>query len=634
MKQSFPSRLCLLFILWFGPVQALWAQGSCAPCFTANETVGCAPFTVTLADCSGAAPNVFYDYGIAGQTPRPQNTFTYNTPGTYQITQLLNTCGNGGVTSNPLTITVLPNSSPQFNVILCSNRTVRVNVTDQDFPNYRISFGDGNSINTAAGSSQLYTYPNTNPVTIRVNGVSASGNVTCGGSSQQVTPLVSLPLPTVNQVRVINGGRVEVRMNLPAGANYQLSEENSFTGVQRSIDLNGSSQVFLSTSTSSIVDRYIYRVGLVNPCTNVILRGIEQLGTFNLTLSPRQGNNLLIWNPPQHGGFVNFSIYRNERLLATFTNPSQLTMEDSDLECNTSYCYRLEANFINGKSIAEERCMVTTSVSVPRPVENLIANVVNSRIQLNWQAPATEGRRPTVINQLLITKIINGLDSQRIVIPNALSYTDLSVAPTEFQYCYRITYTDACGNPAPSSRLACTLLLRATTDSTNIDLQWSNLAPQQATYFIERFDANGNLISTTPVSGTRFNEPQSNLTAQVVRYRIRAQVNVSGQGTIALFSNPIEVRLKAKLILPNAFSPNQDGLNDTFGVTGVFITTYTIQVFNRWGELVYFTDSITDRWDGNFKGTQVSAGEYAYAIEAQDTQGQRVRRRGILTIIK
>jgi gliding motility-associated-like protein len=636
MNKIFPGSLPLFFLLWLGLSRLASAQGGCVPCFSANSVVGCAPFTVTLTDCSGAAPNVFYDYGVTGQTPRPQNSYIYNTPGTYQIVQLLNTCGSGGVASAPLTVTVLPNSTPQFNVTLCSNRNVQVNVTDPTFSSYRISFGDGNSVTAPPNVPQNYTYATATPFTIRVNGVTDVGNVTCGGATQQITPQISLPLPTVNLVRVRDGGRVEVGMTIPPGGRYQLLEENSFTSVRRTIDLDGTSQTFVSTSIASSVDRFIYRVGLINPCTNALVRGIEQLGTFNLILGPRQGSNLLIWTPPQHGGFINYTLYRNDRVLATFTDPSQLTYDDTDLECNTPYCYRLEANFVNGRSIAEERCMVTTSVSVPQPVRGLVANVAAGRVQLNWQLPPPSGgSRPVVINQLIIKRIVNGLDSQRIVIPSAQTYSDLAVAPTEFQYCYQISYTDACGNLAPASSKVCTILLRVVSDSSSIDLQWSDLAPQPVTYFIERFDGNGNLLSSTPVSGTNFSDQPANLGSQVVRYRIRAEVRTGGtQGTIALFSNFTEIRLKARLILPNAFSPNQDGLNDTFGVFGTFITTYQLQIFNRWGELIYFTDNINDRWDGRFKGAEVGAGQYAYAIEAQDTQGQRIRRRGILTIIK
>jgi gliding motility-associated-like protein len=635
MKQLFPGGLSLLFLgLWLGQAQPIQAQGNCSPCFSANETVGCAPFTVTLTDCSGAAPNVFYDYGVAGQPPRPQNTFTYSTPGTYQIVQLLNTCGNGGVSSAPLTIRVLPNSSPTFNVTVCSNRTVQFNVTDTSFPQYRINFGDGNTATAQANTPLNYIYGNTNPVTARVSGITPEGNVTCGGSTQQITPQASLPLPTVDQVQVLNGGRVEVRMTLPPGGQYQLIEENAFTTTRRSINLDGSSSTFVSTSLASNVDRYIYQVGRFNPCTGTLARDIAQLGTFNLILSPRSGNNLLLWNPPQHRGFVNYQLFKNNQLLGTFTDPAQLSYEDTDLACNTSYCYRLEVNFANGRSIAEERCMVTTSVSAPQPVQNLVASVVGGGIQLNWQPPAQTGR-PVAVNQLIVTRITNGLDSQRVTIPNAQSYSDVSVAPTEFQYCYRVTYTDACGNPAPASRLACTMLLRVVSDSANIDLRWTNLAPQIATYFIERYDANGNLLSSTPVTGTTFSESPSGLPSQVVRYRLRAEIRTgTGQGTIALFSNPVEVRLKARLSFPNAFSPNQDGLNDTFGVAGTFITTFRLQVFNRWGELIYFSDNLADRWDGRFQGNDVPTGEYAYSIEAEDTQGQRIRRRGILSVVK
>lgn len=69
------------------------------------------------------------------------------------------------------------------------------------------------------------------------------------------------------------------------------------------------------------------------------------------------------------------------------------------------------------------------------------------------------------------------------------------------------------------------------------------------------------------------------------------------------------------LFIPTAFSPNQDGINDLFGVNlrGTPIA-YKMSIFNRWGELLYTTDNPTNTWDGTYLDTTVQNGTYVYII--------------------
>ena len=65
---------------------------------------------------------------------------------------------------------------------------------------------------------------------------------------------------------------------------------------------------------------------------------------------------------------------------------------------------------------------------------------------------------------------------------------------------------------------------------------------------------------------------------------------------------------------PNAFSPNGDGLNDVFEVKGIGISQYLLQIFSRWGELMYESKNLEDQWDGTFDGKKVPAATYVYKI--------------------
>jgi gliding motility-associated-like protein len=81
--------------------------------------------------------------------------------------------------------------------------------------------------------------------------------------------------------------------------------------------------------------------------------------------------------------------------------------------------------------------------------------------------------------------------------------------------------------------------------------------------------------------------------------------------------------------LPNAFSPNGDGINDAFRPflpPDVTIIDYTFRVFDRWGNLVFETDQIDREWDGTFRGNLLPQGVFLYFIHVryQDDFGEDV----------
>ena len=91
------------------------------------------------------------------------------------------------------------------------------------------------------------------------------------------------------------------------------------------------------------------------------------------------------------------------------------------------------------------------------------------------------------------------------------------------------------------------------------------------------------------------------------------------------------------VMVPKAFSPNYDGINDFFKVTGKDITKFEIQVFNRQGQLVYESDNIDDEWDGRYNGYKAQGGIYVWLIvfEGHDKEMKPFKHsiRGNLTLL-
>ena len=87
---------------------------------------------------------------------------------------------------------------------------------------------------------------------------------------------------------------------------------------------------------------------------------------------------------------------------------------------------------------------------------------------------------------------------------------------------------------------------------------------------------------------------------------------------------------------PNAFSPNGDGVNDLFApiLTDIDYETYEINIFNRWGDIVFQTNNYDESWDGTFKGENLPQAVYTYKITYKTRRGLEKQERGDIVLIK
>jgi gliding motility-associated-like protein len=84
-------------------------------------------------------------------------------------------------------------------------------------------------------------------------------------------------------------------------------------------------------------------------------------------------------------------------------------------------------------------------------------------------------------------------------------------------------------------------------------------------------------------------------------------------------SDVMKVHVFKAIYVPNAFSPNGDGLNDTWNIPALNVyASYEILVFNRWGQIVYTSKDIGRPWNGSFKGKELPSGVYPYIIDIKE----------------
>ena len=88
--------------------------------------------------------------------------------------------------------------------------------------------------------------------------------------------------------------------------------------------------------------------------------------------------------------------------------------------------------------------------------------------------------------------------------------------------------------------------------------------------------------------------------------------------------------------VPNAFTPNDDGVNDTFTGKGVFIMEYEMIIYDRWGNMIYYTDNINKPWDGkaNYGDEMAQRDVYIYVIKVTDIKSNKHKYRGTVTLVK
>lgn len=85
-------------------------------------------------------------------------------------------------------------------------------------------------------------------------------------------------------------------------------------------------------------------------------------------------------------------------------------------------------------------------------------------------------------------------------------------------------------------------------------------------------------------------------------------------GCTFTFPNEEIVERLPRVHMPNAFSPNGDGHNDTFGAVTDCSLPFRMQIFSEWGTLAFVTDDISKGWDGTIKGEPAPNGKYSYII--------------------
>jgi gliding motility-associated-like protein len=89
------------------------------------------------------------------------------------------------------------------------------------------------------------------------------------------------------------------------------------------------------------------------------------------------------------------------------------------------------------------------------------------------------------------------------------------------------------------------------------------------------------------------------------------------------------------VFIPSAFTPNNDNLNETFGVADITALQYfNLKIYSKWGQLIFSSNDVTIKWDGTFKGKTMPNGPYVWILNYTNIRGRKFYEQGTVMLIR
>ena len=115
-------------------------------------------------------------------------------------------------------------------------------------------------------------------------------------------------------------------------------------------------------------------------------------------------------------------------------------------------------------------------------------------------------------------------------------------------------------------------------------------------------------------------------------------IAMSTEGCKSEMTKYIHVRNEYNIFVPSSFTPNFDGLNDiflpVFSNYGISTKYYSLQIYDRWGSLIFNTHDMQKGWDGTFKGEPCNSSVYVFSVNFKDLDGRVYQKMGHVSLIK
>lgn len=575
-----------------------------APCDLAGAQlnpsyISCDGFTFNFTNLNNSPLNqsFFWDFGDGNTSTDANPTHTYTTAGVYTLKLVVNRgsqCGDSTTSS----LRVFPGYFPGFNNMspVCNN--VPVQFTDATTANYGVpnawqwDFGVLTLFNdTSRAQNPSFTY--TTPGTYNVRLIVASSVGCVDTLEKTITVLDKAPYTLTNDTLICNIDTLQLQFNtvnpgsITWSPNYMINNVNSFNPLV-SPDVSTTYYVryadnFGCTAFDSV------RVNVVNRVTLAVMNDTTICRTDSLLLNAYGDALTYSWSP------------------AATLNDSTL---QSPIAVPTAASTTYQVIGRIGKCFSQEDVTVR---AVPYPAANAGPDTTIC-FGTSYQMLASGG------------SIYNW--SPRIFLNNSSIANPIAQSPLrDIQYIVEVR--DVLGCPKPSYDTFLLKVANIVADAGPADTNVVLGQPLQLT-------ASGSTnYSWSP--GTWLNNPTIFNPIALPQESIQYVVRVSNsQGCFDTDTINVKVfKIDPDLLVPTAFSPDGDGLNDNFKPIVIGMKSLdAFRVYNRWGQLMFSTTQTGYGWDGNFKGAAQSAGAYVWYAEGVTYLGKKIERKGTVVLIR
>lgn len=310
------------------------------------------------------------------------------------------------------------------------------------------------------------------------------------------------------------------------------------------------------------------------------------------------------------------------------------------------YCFFVKAISPDGiYSFSTRTCLTIIAPTQPDFHYLQVATVNGSQIELRHLVDASGGVTAISFEKMNTSGVFETI-AQVPVTSNFVSYTDTDVDVNRFSYTYRARIIDSCGQPGIQSNEAKTILLTILKDEVRMlnYLNWNSYSDWDGSILgyniyrgIDGVFGSSPIATVSPLQLSFEDDLNSvTFTGKVCYYIEAIEGSNSYNDPEISRSNIVCEVFEPILYVPNAFMP--EGVNTTFKpvITNFDPSDYRFTIFDRWGQVIFQTDSPDEGWSGyiEFSGKMAETATYVYMIVMHDGNGIEIIKRGHVSLLK
>lgn len=623
--------------------------------FIITDSVGCAPFATVFTADSVDIVSWTWNFGDGGGDTigGPVVSHTYPNRGRYDVSLIIEDiygCFDTLIRRDLVFVDSLVAGFTADLSVGCPPLVVQftdTTQTDTSIASWQWNFGDGSTSNQ---QNPAHTYNTSGSYTVSLvvtNALGCTDTATFGPI--EVYDVTPPPVPPIYMVTVLNETQDSIswqQYSDPDFSHYVLYRENpTGSGVYVPVDsfFNVNDTFFVDNGLTTLNLSYCYRLQVVDICG---IRSVlsDQHCTINLEAFPGINQANLSWSAYiGWDSIAQYNVYRvtdwdpaTASLIGTVPG-TVTTFNDTNVVCYERYCYRIQAIEAGGfQQVSWSDTSCATPIYFPNELPAYLCTATveaDQNVLVAW----TNVPVPNV-QEFYLEKSTNGNNWTLIATlpPTAVDYLDTDVDVHSQYYFYRISFLDSCGDLSPWSNVGRTILLEGETVNVPV-LEWTPYEEWDFGVFeyeLEVFNELSQLWEPVDVFAEnilKYEDRRTQIDQVEYCYRLRG---IERNGACRSLSNTACVPVGPLIFAPNAFTPNGDGTNDDYIVKGWFVAEYNIQIFDRWGKLLFESNSMDVSWDGRFNGNDCQEGAYVWVITGRGYDDTPIQFTGTVTLYR